>query len=121
MNGGQATGDSQRGSTKRWGHGRLQCATNCGNRPTLEQWAAVLWTPSIQLAHLECTGPHALGTQFLRHIIEDSPRVWYAHARAPTTPLKACLGPGSTIALVLQELRLHQQAEREGVQREVHE
>ena len=86
-----------------------------------EQWAAVLRAASMQLAHLECTGPHALGREFLRHIIEDSPRVWYAHARAPTTPLKACLGPGSTIALVLQELRLHQQAEREGVQREVHE
>ena len=37
-----------------------------------------------------------------------------------TTPhLKARLGPGSTMAWALQELRLHQQAEREGVQREL--
>ena len=27
--------------------------------PVLEQWAAALRTPSMQLAHLECTGPHA--------------------------------------------------------------
>ena len=36
----------------------------------------------MQRAHLECTGPHALGTEFLRHVIEESIRVWYAHAKA---------------------------------------
>ena len=30
----------------------------------LEQWAAALRTPSMQLAHLECTGPHSQGTEF---------------------------------------------------------
>ena len=64
----------------------------------LEQWAAALRTPSMQLAHLECTGPHALGTEFLRHVIEESIRVWYAHAKARATLLKARLGPGSTMA-----------------------
>ena len=38
----------------------------------LEQWAAALRTPSMQLAHLECTGPHSLGTEFLRHVVEES-------------------------------------------------
>ena len=46
-------------------------------------------------------------------------RIWYAHAKARATLLKARLGPGSTMAWALQELRLHQQAEREGVQREL--
>ena len=64
----------------------------------LEQWAAALRTPSMQLAHLECTGPHALGTEFLRHVIEESIRAWYAHAKARATLLKARLGPGSTMA-----------------------
>ena len=83
------------------------------------QWAATLRTPSVQRAHMECSGPHTLGTEFIRRVIEDSIRVWYAHAKAPATLLKARLGPGSTMACVLQELRLHQQPEREGVQREL--
>ena len=58
-----------------------------------------------------------LGTEFIRHVIEESIRVWYAHAKACATLLKARLGPGSTMAWVLQELCLHKQAEREGVQR----
>ena len=41
----------------------------------LEQWAAALRTPSMQLAHLECTGPHSLGTEFLRHVVEESIRI----------------------------------------------
>ena len=85
----------------------------------LEQWAAALQTPSMQLAHLECTGPHSLGTKFLRHVVEESIRIWYAHAKARATLQKARLGPGSTMAWALQELRLHQQAEREGVQQEL--
>ena len=85
----------------------------------LEQWAAALRTPSMQRAVLECTGPHALGTEFIRHVIEESIRVWYAHAKARATLLKARLGPGSTMAWALQELRLHQQLEREGVHREL--
>ena len=60
-----------------------------------------------------------LGTEFIRYVIEESIRVWYAHAKACATLLRARLGPDSTMAWVLQELRLHQQAEREGVQREL--
>ena len=80
----------------------------------LEQWAVALRTPSMQRAHMECYGPHALGTD-----IEESIKGWYAHAKAQATLLKARLGPSSTMVWVLQELRLHQQAEREGVQREL--
>ena len=91
----------------------------------LEQWAAALRTPSMQRAHLECAGPNALGTEFIRNVVEESIRVRYhhahahAHAKARATLLKARLGQGSTMAWALQELRLHQQAEREGVQREL--
>ena len=63
--------------------------------------------------------PHSLETEFLRHIIEESIRVWYAHTKARATLLKARLGPNSTMAWVLQELCLHQQAEREGIPREL--
>ena len=58
----------------------------------LEQWAAALRTPSMQRAHLECTGLHALGTEFIRHVIEESLRVWYAHAKARAMLLEARLG-----------------------------
>ena len=85
----------------------------------LEQWAAALRTPLMQRAHMECAGPHTLGTQLIRHVIEESIRVWYTHAKARATLLKARLGRGSTMTWVLQELRLHQQAEREGVQWEL--
>ena len=64
----------------------------------LEQWAAALRTPSMQRAHLECPGPHTLGTEFIRHVVEESIRVWYAHAKARATLLKARLGLGSTMA-----------------------
>ena len=85
----------------------------------LEQWTAALQTPSMKQAHMDCSGPHTLGTEFVRHVIEESIRVQYAHAKARTTLLKARLGPNSTMAWVLQELRLHQQTEREGVPREL--
>ena len=85
----------------------------------VEQWAAALRTPSIQRAHMERPGPHTLGTEFIGHVIEESMRVWYAHAQACATLLKARLGLGSTMAWVLQELCLHDQAEREGVQWEL--
>ena len=55
----------------------------------------------------------------MRHVIWESIRVWYAYAKAPATLLKARLGPNRTMAWVLQELRLHQQAERQGVSREL--
>ena len=72
----------------------------------MEQWAAAaLRTPSMQRAHMECSGSHTLGTEFIRHVIEESIRVWYAHAKARATLLRACLGPSSTMAWVL--LRLH--------------
>ena len=78
----------------------------------VEQWAAAMRTPSMQQAHMDCSGPHTLGTEFVRHVIEESIRVWYAHAKARATLLKARLGPKSTMAWVLQELHLHEQVER---------
>ena len=68
---------------------------------------------------MDCSGPHTLGTEFVHHVIEESIRVWYTHAKVRATLLKVRLGPNSTMAWVLQELRLHQQAEREGVLREL--
>ena len=56
---------------------------------------------------MDCSGPHTLGTEFVRHVIEESIRVWYAHAKARAMLLKARLGPNSSMAWVLQELRLH--------------
>ena len=50
-------------------------------------------------------------------VIKESVRVWYAHAQARATLVKARLGPNSTMAWALQELRLHQQAGQEGVPR----
>ena len=85
----------------------------------LEQWAAALQTPSMKQAHMDCSGPHTLGTEFVRHIIEESIWVWYAHAKARATLLKARLGPNSTMTWVLQELCLHQQVEREGLPQEL--
>ena len=41
----------------------------------LEQWAAMLLTPSMQRAHMECFGPHTLGTELIHHVIEESIRV----------------------------------------------
>ena len=67
----------------------------------LEQWAATLRTPSMQRAHMECSRPHTVGTEFIRHDIEESIRVWYAHAKARATLLKAHLGLNSTMAWVL--------------------
>ena len=55
----------------------------------LERWAAALHTPYMQWAHMECCGPHTPGTEFMRHIIEESIRVWYAHAKARATLPKA--------------------------------
>ena len=81
----------------------------------LEQWAAALCTPCMQRAHMECSRPHTPETEFVRHIIKQSIGVWYTHAKARAMLPRAQLGPNSMMAWVLQELRLHQQAEREGV------
>ena len=42
---------------------------------------------------MDCSGPHMLGTEFMCHIIEESIRVWCAHAKGPATLLKARLSP----------------------------
>ena len=34
----------------------------------MEQWAAALPTPSMHPAHMECSGPHTLGTKFIRNV-----------------------------------------------------
>ena len=60
--------------------------------------AAALRTPSMQRSHMECSGPHTLGTEFIRNVIEESTKVWYAHAKARARLLKARLGPSSTMA-----------------------
>ena len=85
----------------------------------MEQWAAAVLTPSMQQVHMDSSMPRTLGTKFVRHIIEESIRVWYAHTKAHATTLKARLGLNSTMAWVLQELRLHQHSERDGVPREL--
>ena len=76
-------------------------------------------TPSMKQAHMDCSGAHTLGMEFVRHIIKESIRVWSADAKARATLLVARLGPNNSMAWVLQELRQHQQAEREGVLREL--
>ena len=63
--------------------------------------------PLHAAGHMECPGPHMLGTQFIRTVIEESITVWYAHAEACATLLKARLGSSSTMAWVLQEVHLH--------------
>ena len=63
----------------------------------LELWAAALRTSSMKRAHMECSRPQTLGTEFIRHVIEDSIRVWYAHARALASLLKARLGLGCVL------------------------
>ena len=68
---------------------------------------------------MDYSGPHTVGTEFVRHVIEESIKVWYAHAKARATLLKARLGPNITMAWALQELHLHRQAELEGVPREL--
>ena len=77
--------------------------------------------PSTSAPPTPAAEPHQqhAGTEFIRHVVEESIWIWYAHAKARATLLKARLGPGSTMAWALQELRLYQQAEREGVQREL--
>ena len=54
----------------------------------MEQWAAALRTTSMRRAHMECLGPHTLGTELIRHVIEESIRVWYARDKARATLLK---------------------------------
>ena len=50
---------------------------------------------------MDCSGPHTLGMEFVRHIIQESIRVWYTHAKARATLPKAQLGPNSSMAWVL--------------------
>ena len=73
----------------------------------MEQWVAALRIPSMQRAHMESSGPHTIGTEFIRNVIKESIKVWYGHAKAPATVLKARVCPHSMLAWVLQELRLH--------------
>ena len=35
----------------------------------MEQWEAALQIPSMQRAHMECSGPYKLGTEFIRNVI----------------------------------------------------
>ena len=46
---------------------------------------------------MDCSGPHTLGTEFIRHVVEESMRVWYGQAKVLATLLKARPSPGSMI------------------------
>ena len=35
---------------------------------------------------MDCSGPYTLGTEFVRHVIEESMGVWYADAKARAMP-----------------------------------
>ena len=74
---------------------------------TMQQRAAALRTPSMQ--HIWSASSCVTSSR--------SPSVWYAHANAGATLPKVLGGPNSTMAWVLQELRVHQQAKRAGVPR----
>ena len=52
-------------------------------------------------------------------VIEESIKVSYDRSKAGATLFKARWGSSSTMAYVLQELRLHQQVEGERVQRKL--
>ena len=73
----------------------------------------------MQRAHMECSGTHTLGIDFISHIIEESIRVRYAQVKACATLLKARMGPSSMMVWVLQELCLHWHVAREGVRLEL--
>ena len=83
----------------------------------LEQWAVAIATPSLRKAHMGLTGPHDIGTLFIRQVVKESQRVWLSHAKAREGLIKARAGPGGTMAWALRQLQLHQQAERQGVPR----
>ena len=78
----------------------------------LEQWASIA-TPSLHQMHMEVMGPHTIGTESICQVWGLSMQVWKAHVQACTTLLKAWVGP----MWAVQELRLHQQAERQGMAR----
>ena len=81
----------------------------------LKWWAVVVCTPSMQRAEMVWPEPHTLGTEFLHHVVHESIAVWYAPAKEHGTLPKSRLGPNSSMASVLKELRVHQYEKREGV------
>ena len=83
----------------------------------LEQWPAVIATPSLRMAHMGLAGPHGIGTECIRHILLESQKVRLLQAKAHEGLIKARAGPEGTMGWALRELQLHQQAERQGVPR----
>ena len=63
-----------------------------GGPGVLQHSATALCTPSMRRADMECCGPHTRGRGFLRHVIEESIRIEYAHAEAHAVS-KGSLGP----------------------------
>ena len=61
------------------------------------------------------TGPHTMETQYIRQVLTELRCMWLAHAQATATLPKARAGLQGTTAWALQELRPHQQVERQGV------
>ena len=53
----------------------------------LEQWAAAVRTPSMQWAHMDCSGAHTLGREFVRQVIKE------AIAKACATIAEGPAGP----------------------------
>ena len=82
----------------------------------IEQWAVALRPPSMQQFSIQCLGAHTMGIKFIRHVIEESMRVCYAHAKARATkPAESPLGPEQHNGVGVARLCLHKQAERERV------
>ena len=59
----------------------------------LEQWAAAIAAPSLQVAHMGLGGPHDTGVEFIRQVLDESQKVWLAHAGARACFVKARVGP----------------------------
>ena len=64
-----------------------------------------------------CAGLNAMGTELIHHVLNELLRAWLAPVQAGATLLKAQVGPRDTMARAIQEVRLHQQTELQGVPR----
>ena len=60
-------------------------------------------------AHMDLT--------YILQVLTKSQWVWLPHVQAEATLLKAQVGPHSTMAWALQELRLHRKPEQQAVPR----
>ena len=56
-----------------------------------------------------------MGTKFIQQVLAELQKVWLVHTRARDILINTRAGPRGTMAWVLRELQLHQQAERPDV------